>query len=266
MVYATPGAPAPVPEVHPTAVIDADAVMAAGARVGAFAVVAAGARVEAGSSIGTHAVIGRGCTVGEGSTIGAGATLYPGVHIGAGSSVGAGCRLGPDGFGFAWDGEGHRKIPQVGGCRIGRRAELAPCVTVDRGSVGDTVVGDDVRLGTLVHVGHNARLGRGVVVEPQAGIAGSAHVEDDVHVGAQVAVMGHLTVGAGVRIERFGGVTQTIEAGARVSGTPARGQRETRRVQGWLRRIPLLLRRLDRLERIVAEARDPRPAGTSDPR
>jgi UDP-3-O-[3-hydroxymyristoyl] glucosamine N-acyltransferase len=263
MVDATPGAPPR--EVHPTAVIDPAAVLAAGARVGAFAVIAAGARLEAAASIGTHAVVGRGCTVGEGASIGEGATLYPGVHVGAWSSVGAGCRLGPDGFGFAWDGEGHRKIPQVGGCRIGRRAELAACVTVDRGSVGDTVVGDDVRLGTLVHVGHNARLGRGVVVDPQAGIAGSAHVEENVQVGAQVAVMGHLTVRAGVRIERFGGVTQTIEAGARVSGTPARGERETRRVQGWLRRLPLLLRRLDRLERLVSETRRPDAAHPSGP-
>lgn len=244
-------APGPA-AIHPTAVVGEGTELGEGVSLGAFAVIGRGVRLGAGVGVGSHAVVGDGCDVGEHSVIHPHATLYSDVVLGPRSVVQSGACLGPDGFGYAFEEGGHRKIAQVGGVRVGADAEFGANSTVDRGSVGHTVLGDGCATGDLVHVGHNARLGRSVVVDSLAGVAGSAVIGDDVFVGGQVAIVGHLVVGDGVRVARWGGVTQDVPAGESVSGTPARPRRETRRAQALLYRLPRLLRRLLALERAVA--------------
>jgi UDP-3-O-[3-hydroxymyristoyl] glucosamine N-acyltransferase len=253
----------PNPSIDPTAVFGEGTEVGSGARVGRFAVVGRNVRIGEGARIGSHVVIGDGCRIGARTVIAPHVTLYADVALGDGCTLQSGARVGPDGFGYAWSDGAHRKIPQVGGCRLGDEVALGANATVDRGSVGNTVLGSGCTAADLVHVGHNARLGRAVTMEAQAGIAGSATLGDDVQVGGQVAVMGHLTVGDGVRIARWGGVTQSIAAGEHVSGTPARMHRETRRSQALLYRLPRLLRRLQQIERWVAENG---PAASDGPR
>lgn len=248
---------APEAGIHPTAVIAPDAHVAPSASVGPCVVVGAGSTVGEGARIGAHVVVGRGCRIGANTAVEPHVTFYDGVELGDGAVVGSGSRLGPDGFGFAWDGRGHQKIPQVGGVRIGARTVLGANVTVDRGSVGDTLIGADCRIAELVHVGHNARLGSGVSLDGMTGIAGSCTIEDNVTVGGQVAIMGHLRVGAGVTVARWGGVTGDVGAGLSVSGTPARPRPETRRAERLTRALPRLLKRLDALERAVRGRAEP---------
>src|SRR5690606_22349635 len=125
---------------------------------------------------GANTVIGARCRIGRDVTIHPNVTLYEGVVIGDRVVVHAGARLGKDGFGFVWKDGAHRRIPQVGGCVIEDDAEIGANVTIDRGSIGNTVVGAGTKIDNLVHLGHNVQLGRHVLAIAQVGIAGSSRV------------------------------------------------------------------------------------------
>lgn len=222
-----------------------------GVSIGAFTVVGRGVRLRRGVRLETHVVVGDHCELGEDTVVLPHATLYSDVVLGPRSVVHAGACLGPDGFGFAYADGAHRKIAQVGGVRFGGAGEVGPNSTVDRGSVGHTVLGVGCALGSLVHVGHNARMGDSVSIDSLAGVAGSAILGNGISVGGQVAIVGHLTVGDGVTVARWGGVTQDVPAGEAVFGTPARSRREARRAELLLARLPRLVKRLQALERLV---------------
>jgi UDP-3-O-[3-hydroxymyristoyl] glucosamine N-acyltransferase len=244
-------APAPPAGVHPTAVVEAGAEVDPAASVGAFAVVGEGARIGRGARVGAHTVVGPRCEVGEDAVLHAHVTLYEGVRVGARSVVHSGARLGADGFGFVWEGGAHRKVPQVGGCRIGDDVEVGANTTIDRGSIGDTVVGDGTKIDNLVQIGHNCRIGRHAILVSQVGISGSTRVGDGAVLGGQVGVGGHLEIGAGARVGGQAGVTGNVAAGETVSGYPARPHREAMRAQAAFFKLPALLGRLRALERAV---------------
>jgi UDP-3-O-[3-hydroxymyristoyl] glucosamine N-acyltransferase len=237
--------------VHPTAIVGTGAAIAPSAEVGPYAVIGAESVVGARAIIGAHAVLGRGCSIGEDAVIHAQATLYDGVEIGARSVVHSGARLGADGFGYVWDGAGHRKVPQVGGCRLGADVEVGANSTIDRGSIGDTVVEDGTKIDNLVQIGHNCRIGRHVIIVSQVGISGSTRVGDGAVLGGQAGVQGHIEIGAGARVGGQAGVTGSVAAGETVSGYPARPHREALRVQAALMKLPEMARRLKELEKTV---------------
>jgi UDP-3-O-[3-hydroxymyristoyl] glucosamine N-acyltransferase len=237
--------------VHPTAVVGDGAVVDPSASVGPFAVVGEGAVVGAGAAVGAHTVVGRGARVGAGAVLHPHVTLYDGAAVGARSIVHSGARLGADGFGFVPGAAGLRKVPQVGGCIVGDDVEIGANTTIDRGSVGDTVIGDGTKIDNLVQIGHNCRLGRHVIVVSQVGISGSTRVGDGAVLGGQAGVQGHIEIGAGARIGAQAGVTASVAAGATVSGYPARPHREALRAQAAVFALPKLVERLRALEKAV---------------
>lgn len=259
-------APAPAPGVHPTAVVDAGARVAPSASVGACAVVGAGTRVGERARIGAHVVVGEGCEIGEDAVLHPHVTLYDGVRVGARSIVHSGARLGSDGFGFVPEGRALRKVPQVGGCVIGDDVEIGANTTIDRGSIGDTVVGRGTKIDNLVQIGHNCRIGQSVVIVSQVGISGSTRVGDGAVLGGQAGVQGHIEIGAGARIGAQAGVTASVAAGVTVSGYPARPHREALRAQAALFGLPKVVERLKALEKAVLGrgAEGARPPSHSD--
>ena len=244
-------ASAPEPGIHPTAIVDAAASVEAGARVGPYAVVGARSRIGSGCSIGAHTVVGADCEVGEGSVLHPHSTLYDGVRIGARCVIHSGARLGRDGFGFVWVDGGHRKIPQIGGCVLGDEVEVGANSNIDRGSIADTVVGSGAKIDSMVHLGHNVRVGRHVIVVAQVGVSGSTSIGDGAVLGGQAGIGGHLTIGAGARIGAQAGVTASVPEGATYSGYPARPHREALRAQGGLARLPQIIARVRELERAI---------------
>lgn len=241
----------PPPGVHPTAVVAPDAQLGADVTVGPFAVVGAGAEIGAGVRIGAHTVIGERCVVGAAAVLHPHVTLYPGVRLGDRSIVHSGTRLGVDGFGYAWDGSGHRKVPQVGGCVIGADVEIGANVTIDRGSIGATEVGDGVKIDNLVHLGHNVRVGPHSIVVAQVGVAGSTTIGTGVTVGGQAGIGGHVTIGDRATVAGQAGVFGDLEGGAVYSGYPARPHREALRAQAAVARLPKLIERIRALERAL---------------
>jgi UDP-3-O-[3-hydroxymyristoyl] glucosamine N-acyltransferase len=239
------------PSVHPTAVIDGTAEVAGDAVIGAYAVVGARSRIGSGCRIGSHVAIGDDCEIGASTVIHPHVTLYDGVRVGERCVLHSGARLGRDGFGFVWLDGGHRKIPQVGGCVLGDEVEVGANSNIDRGSIGDTVIGAGTKIDSLVHLGHNVQVGRHVILVAQVGISGSTSVGDGAVLGGQVGVGGHITIGAGARVGAQAGVTAAIPANETYSGYPARPHREALRAQGAVFKLPKLLERVRELERAI---------------
>jgi UDP-3-O-[3-hydroxymyristoyl] glucosamine N-acyltransferase len=242
--------------VHPTAVVDGTATVGEGVSIGPFAVVGPRSRIGAECRIGAQTVIGGDCDIGEGSLLHPHVTLYDGVRMGARCVIHSGARLGRDGFGFVWVDGGHRKVPQIGGCVLGDDVEVGANANIDRGSIADTVVGSGAKVDSMVHLGHNVRVGRHVIVVAQVGVSGSTSIGDGAVLGGQAGIGGHLTIGAGARIGAQAGVTASVPEGATYSGYPARPHRESLRAQGGLARLPQLIARVRELERAIFGGED----------
>lgn len=196
-------------KVHDSCFISPSATVADGAEIGD------GSTIAASVFIGTGVVIGKNCCIGHGATItnaiiGDNAIIHPGV------------RIGQDGFGFAKSSKyGLVKVPQLGRVIIGNNVEIGANTTIDRGTSGDTVIGDFTKIDNLVQIGHNVRTGRGCIIVSQTGISGSTVLGNGVILGGQSGLAGHLKLGDGVQCSAQSGVMQDIEAGSVVGGTPA---------------------------------------------
>jgi UDP-3-O-[3-hydroxymyristoyl] glucosamine N-acyltransferase len=229
------------PGVHPTALVADGARVDPSAEVGPFALIDAGAEVGARCRIGPHATLGEGVTIGPDSRIGAHASVSHAI-VGARVYVYPGARIGQEGFSFAQTKVGFLSVPQLGLVILEDDVEVGANTTIDRGSTGDTVIGEGSRLDNLVQVGHNVRIGRCCVIVAQAGIAGSTVLGDFVQVGGQAAMAGHISIGHGAKIGAQAGVMSDLPPGAEVVGFPAQARRE------FFRQIALL-KRMGRPER-----------------
>jgi UDP-3-O-[3-hydroxymyristoyl] glucosamine N-acyltransferase len=249
------------PGVHPTAVVHAAASVASTAFVGPCCV------VESGARIGEHVVLEAQDYVGENAVIGDGTWVAPGVSIYGGVCVGKNCRfhsgvvLGADGFGFIQDERGeHVKIPQVGSVEIGDNVEIGACSTVDRGTLGNTVVGSGTKMDDHVHVGHNALVGKNCILVAFSGVAGSAVLGDGVILAARSGVAEHVRVGERAVLAANAGATKHVAAGALVSGFPARDHKKELRIQSARGHLPELMERLRVLEKKVETMSEQRQA------
>lgn len=238
--------------VHPTAII------APGARVGADVSIGPYVVIEHGAVIGDGAVIRAGVYVGADTVVGPRTHIFPNVvirervQIGADNVLHAGAVIGDDGFGFARDGAEHRKIPQIGRVVLGDNVEIGSNTCVDRATMGDTFIADGARLDNLVQIGHNVRVGENAVICAQTGIAGSTTLGKRVMAGGQVGIAGHVEIGDDAEVGAQAGVIGNVEPGERVSGYPARPHSEQLRTIAATRRLPELLKKIERLERRLA--------------
>jgi len=239
------------PGIHPTAIVHEEAELGEDVAVGPYAVIGRGARIGARARIGAHVVVGEDCDVAEDVVLHPHVTLYPGVRVGARSILHSGVRVGVDGFGYVFADGAHRKVPQVGGCRIGADVEIGANTAIDRGSIGETEIGDGVKIDNLVHIAHNVRIGAHSIIVAQVGVAGSSTIGRGVTLAGQVGIPGHVTVGDGATIAAQAGVFGDVPAGAVYSGYPARPHKEALRAQAALFRLPEVMKRIRALERAL---------------
>ena len=206
------------PGIHPRAVVDASAQIAASASVGPLTV------VEAGALIGERAVIGAQCFIGAGASVGADTRFAAQVTLGTGCVIGERCIvhsgtvIGADGFGFAPNQGRWEKIEQLGAVRIGNDVELGANVCIDRGALEDTVVEDGVKLDNMVQIAHNVRIGAHTAMAAASGVAGSSTVGKHCTVGGAGVILGHLTLGDHINISATSVVMRSIRQPGTYSG------------------------------------------------
>jgi len=239
--------------------VDASARVAPGVRVHSTATVGALAVVEAGAVIGAHARLHPLVYVGPGAEIGEDSVLHPhvvvreGVRVGRRVIVHAGAVLGADGFGYAWDGAAYRKIPQVGSVVIEDDVEIGANATIDRGTLGPTIVRRGVKIDNLVMVAHNVEIGEDTVIAAQTGISGSCRIGKGVVLGGQVGIGDHVSIGDGAMLSSQTGVIADVASGTRLGGTYGRPLTEFFRIWVAQAQLPEMLRRLRALERRLEE-------------
>ncbi len=204
--------------VHPSAVIDPTAQVAASAVVRALAVIEARAVIEDGALIGAHSFVGAGAKVGAHTRLAARVTLGAGCSIGARGIVHSGVVIGADGFGFAPTQGRWEKIEQLGAVRIGDDVEIGANTCIDRGALEDTVIEDGVKLDNLVQIGHNAHIGEHTAIAGNAGVAGSARIGPRCTIGGAANILGHLTLAEGVHISAASVVMRSIRQPGLYSG------------------------------------------------
>jgi UDP-3-O-[3-hydroxymyristoyl] glucosamine N-acyltransferase len=220
------------------------------------------ASIHPSVSLGVGVSIGPGCVIGESSCIGdnvrldANVVVYPGVSIRANSHVHSGCAIregcligshcvihnnvviGADGFGYLSDPKtGISKVPQVGIVEIGDHVEIGACTSIDRGTVGATIIGSHVKIDNQVQIGHNVRVDSHSIICAQVGIAGSCHIQRGVVLGGGVGVADHVTIASGSRVGGHAGVISSIEEPGDYMGFPAMKASQFRRQQAILRRL-----------------------------
>lgn len=245
----------PAPGIHPSAAIEAGVELGFGVSIAAHVAVGEGSRIGAGSMIGAGCSIGRRVAVGEESVLHANVTIYDDVEIGRRAILHSGAVIGADGFGFVEAGGRYEKFPQVGRVNIGDDVEIGANSCVDRAALGVTWIGEGSKLDNMVHVGHNCRIGKHVVVAAQTGFSGGVVVEDWAVVGGQVGIGDKARIEARAVLGSGSGVlTSKIVRGGKVYwGTPARPLREYLEILANMGRLPEVRRELADLRKRVAE-------------
>lgn len=239
--------------VHETAVIHQTAKIGENVTIGPGAVIGLDSIIGDNTIIGSNVNIGQECSVGHDTHIYPGVTLYDRCTIGARVILHSGTVIGSDGYGFTQEDGIHKKIRQVGSVRIEDDVEIGSNCSIDRATLGETIIGEGSKLDNLVQIGHNVKIGKGCLIVAQVGIAGSTKLGDYVIVGGQAGFAGHLQIGDQVTVASKAGVTKDIDAGQTVSGFPAIPHNDDRRQIVYIRQLPEMVQRLKDLEGKLAQ-------------
>jgi len=222
---------------HASAVIAANAELAEDVDVGPQAVIGEnvrigrGSRIGAGCVIGDHTEIGENCILHPRSVVASDCILKDRVILQVGAVIGS------DGFGYAWSGREHLKIPQVGRVVLENDVEIGANSCIDRGAIGDTVVGTGVKLDNLIQIGHNVQIGAFSIMASQVGISGSTKIGNGCQIGGQAGIAGHLNIADGCQLAARTGVLGDLEKGV-YAGMPAMPHRLWLRVSALLMKLP----------------------------
>jgi UDP-3-O-[3-hydroxymyristoyl] glucosamine N-acyltransferase len=236
--------------IHASAIVAPLSRIAADVSIGPYAVIGEDVHVGEGTQIGSHCVVAAGCWIGAHCRIHPRVTLYGGARVGDRVEIHSGAVIGADGFGYA-RGEGrYWKFPQIGIVEIGDDVEIGANTTIDRGSLGDTRIGEGVKLDNLVHVGHNCQIGAHTVIAALAGISGSCVFGKDVTIGGQAGFGEQVHLEDGAVIGGQSGVLggKIVRSGQTVWGTPARSLEKFKEQFVWQTRLPELAERIKKLE------------------
>ena len=234
-------------DIHSSAHIDKGATLGSDVSIDAMASVGVGVVIGGGTRIGPGAIIESGVVIGSHCTIGPRVVLTVGTVLGARVTVKPGAVIGSAGFGFHGHEGRHQRIPHIGGVIIGDDVEIGANSCIDRGTLGNTVVGRGTKIDNLVHIAHNVVIGEDCLIMAGVGVAGSCRIGDRVVLAGQSGVVDHVQIGSDSRVASKAGVTRAAAAGSVLSGFPARDHREHLRAVGALYRLAPIAKSLENL-------------------
>jgi len=248
----------PPPGVHPSAVLGPGVVCAAGVTIGPLSHIGAGVHLAEGVAVGAGCAVGDYVKIGAGSVLHAHVTIYREVLIGSRAILHSGCVIGSDGFGFVMNDGNYEKFPQIGRVEIGNDVEIGANTCVDRAALGVTSIGDGTKIDNMVHVGHNCRIGKHVVVAAQTGFSGGVVVEDYAVIGGQVGVGDKAKIESRAVIGSGAGVltSKIVRAGQVLWGTPARPLKEHLEQLALIAKLPQFRKELREALKEIEELRE----------
>jgi UDP-3-O-[3-hydroxymyristoyl] glucosamine N-acyltransferase len=222
--------------------------------IGAFAYLSDNVKVGNGTKIYPTVFLGNNVMIGDNSIIHAGVKIYHDCVIGNNVIIHAGTVIGSDGFGFAPQADGSlQKVPQIGNVIIENNVEIGANTTIDRATMGSTIIKSGVKLDNLVQIAHNVEVGNFTVIAALAGISGSTKIGKGVMIGGQAGLAGHLQVEDGSKINAQAGLGKSLKAGSSVTGSPAYDYNKAIRSQAVARNLPEMEKRIKELEALVKQ-------------
>jgi UDP-3-O-[3-hydroxymyristoyl] glucosamine N-acyltransferase len=230
------------------AVFNETSVVGENVYVGAFTCVSEKVKIGDGTQIYPQVFIGKNVKIGKNCIIYSGVRIYDYCVIGDDCIIHSNTVVGSDGFGFQPTKEGYQKIPQLGNVVIYDRVEIGSNCSIDRGTIGSTIIGKGTKIDNLIQIAHNVKIGENNVIAAQAGIAGSTIIGDWTQIGGQVGIVGHINIGNQVKIQAQSGVNSSAKEGDILYGSPAINAGEYRRNYVHFRNFTEIVKRINTLE------------------
>ncbi len=218
--------------------------------IGAFAYI--GENVVLGSNVKIYpnCYLGDNVTIGDNTVIFAGVKIYSETIIGKNCKIHAGTVIGSDGFGFAPDEKGEYKaVPQIGNVVIEDNVDIGSNATIDRATLGSTIIRKGVKLDNQIQIAHNVEIGKNTVIASQTGIAGSSKIGENCMIGGQVGIVGHITIGNNVKIQAQAGIGKSLKEGDVVQGSPAFGYSDYNKSYVHFKNLPKLASTIHKIEK-----------------
>lgn len=216
--------------------------------IGAFTCVSEKVKIGDGSQIYPQVYIGKNVKIGKNCVLYSGVRIYDYCVIGDNCIIHSNTVIGADGFGFQPTANGYQKIPQLGNVVLEDHVEVGSNCSIDRGTIGSTIIGEGTKIDNLIQIAHNVKIGKNNVIAAQAGIAGSTVIGDWNQIGGQVGIVGHIQIGNQVKIQGQSGVNSNAKDGEILYGSPAINAGEYRRNYVHFRNFSEIVKRINKLE------------------
>ena len=243
--------------IDSSASIDETAKLGEEVFIGALAHIGKGVTIGKGTKIHPQCFIGDNVSIGDNCIIHAGVRVFNDCIVGNNCTFQASSMIGSDGFGFVPNSDGeYHKVPQIGNVVVEDHVEIGANTTIDRATLGSTVIRKGVKLDNLIQIAHNVEIGENTVIAAQTGIAGSTKIGKNCMIGGQVGIVGHLTIADEVKIAAQSGISSSIkEKGAIIQGSPAFNIGDYKRSYVFFKKLPELYKRIQELEKDLTSLR-----------
>lgn len=218
--------------------------------IGAFSYIGENVTIGENVKIYPNSYIGNNSKIGDNTIIFSGVKIYSETIVGKNCKIHSGCILGSDGFGFTPDENGiYQAVPQIGNVIIEDNVDIGSASTIDRATLGSTIIRSGVKLDNQIQIAHNVEIGKNTVIAAQTGIAGSTKIGENCMIGGQVGVVGHITIGNNVKIQAQSGISKNLKDGEAVQGSPAFGYSNFNKSYVHFRNLPKMAKTLNNLEK-----------------
>ena len=242
------------PKIEDHSYISSTATVGEGLYLGAFGYIGDGAKIGNNVVIYPHVYVGENVVIGDNSILHPGVTVYVDCIVGQNCILHAGVKIGSDGFGFAPNEAGeYQKVPQIGNVILEDNVEIGSNSTIDRATLGSTIIRKGVKLDNLVHIAHNVEIGKNTALAAQVGVAGSAKIGENVQIGGQAGISGHLHIANGTQIVAQSGIPSTVKKAQVLMGSPGIPLEDYKKSYFGFRKLPFILNKIQEFDKKFKE-------------
>jgi UDP-3-O-[3-hydroxymyristoyl] glucosamine N-acyltransferase len=242
------------PKIEQPSFISSTAKVGEGLYLGAFAYIGENSVIGDNVTIYPNAYIGENVVIGDGSVIHPGASIYAECKIGKNCIIHAGVIIGSDGFGFAPNEDGEfQKVPQIGNVILEDNVEVGSNTTIDRATMGSTIIRKGVKIDNLCQIAHNVEIGQNSAMAAQVGVAGSAKIGEQVMIGGQAGISGHLHIANGTKIVAQSGIPSSVKKPDTLMGSPGIPLEDFKKSYFGFRKLPFILNKIQEFDKKFKE-------------